>query len=108
MTNRTVSNKALPLPSQPVGALNPKRAVFYAERYEAWEDEQSPPCHYSTHYSTATSALSWLVRIVSAFPRGCGVGRLPSNRVHLLVPKTGGQQSGRFQALAALNPFFFL
>ncbi|OBS63739.1 hypothetical protein A6R68_07722, partial [Neotoma lepida] len=47
----------------PIGALNPKRAVFYAERYETWEDDQSPPYHYNTHYSTATSALSWLVRI---------------------------------------------
>ncbi|KAM6179708.1 neurobeachin isoform 3-T3 [Erethizon dorsatum] len=49
--------------SKPIGALNPKRAVFYAERYETWEDEQSPPYHYNTHYSTGTSTLSWLVRI---------------------------------------------
>lgn len=50
---------------QPVGALNPKRAAFYAERYENWENEQTPPYHYSCHYSTAASALHWLVRIVS-------------------------------------------
>lgn len=50
---------------QPVGALNPKRAAFYAERYETWENEQAPPYHYSTHYSTAASVLHWLVRIVS-------------------------------------------
>ncbi|XP_006879701.1 PREDICTED: neurobeachin [Elephantulus edwardii] len=49
--------------SKPVGALNPKRAVFYAERYEAWEDDQNPPHHYNTHYSTAMWTLSWLVRI---------------------------------------------
>ncbi|XP_042638534.1 neurobeachin, partial [Orycteropus afer afer] len=49
--------------SKPIGALNPKRAVFYAERYETWEDDHSPPYHYNTHYSTATSTLSWLVRI---------------------------------------------
>ncbi|XP_037656516.1 neurobeachin isoform X3 [Choloepus didactylus] len=49
--------------SKPIGALNPKRAVFYAERYETCDDDQSPPCHYSTHYSTAVSTLSWLVRI---------------------------------------------
>ncbi|XP_031229741.1 neurobeachin isoform X2 [Mastomys coucha] len=49
--------------SKPIGALNPKRAVFYAERYETWEDDQSPPYHYNTHHSAATSALSWLVRI---------------------------------------------
>ncbi|KAG7480002.1 neurobeachin-like isoform X2 [Solea senegalensis] len=49
--------------SKPVGALNPKRAAFYAERYETWEDDQTPPCHYNSHYSTAASALHWLVRI---------------------------------------------
>ncbi|XP_016052755.1 PREDICTED: neurobeachin isoform X2 [Miniopterus natalensis] len=49
--------------SKPIGALNPKRAVFYAERYETWEDDHSPPYHYNTHYSTAASTLSWLVRI---------------------------------------------
>lgn len=49
---------------QPIGALNPKRAVFYADRYESW-DEETPPCHYTTHYSTAASTLHWLVRIVS-------------------------------------------
>ncbi|XP_056139754.1 neurobeachin isoform X3 [Lampris incognitus] len=49
--------------SKPIGALNPKRAVFYAERYETWEDDQTPPCHYNSHYSTAASTLHWLVRI---------------------------------------------
>ncbi|CAM4358927.1 neurobeachin isoform X1 [Caretta caretta] len=49
--------------SKPIGALNPKRAVFYAERYDTWEDDQTPPYHYNTHYSTSTSTLSWLVRI---------------------------------------------
>ncbi|NXA51701.1 NBEA protein, partial [Nothocercus julius] len=49
--------------SKPIGALNPKRAVFYVERYETWEDDQTPPYHYNTHYSTSTSTLAWLVRI---------------------------------------------
>ncbi|XP_048119783.1 neurobeachin-like isoform X1 [Alosa alosa] len=49
--------------SKPIGALNPKRAVFYADRYETWEEEQMPPCHYNSHYSTSTSTLYWLVRI---------------------------------------------
>uniref|UniRef100_UPI0037E7C6A1 neurobeachin-like isoform X3 n=1 Tax=Semicossyphus pulcher TaxID=241346 RepID=UPI0037E7C6A1 len=49
--------------SKPVGALNPKRAAFYAERYETCEDDQAPPCHYNSHYSTAASTLHWLVRI---------------------------------------------
>ncbi|XP_042270292.1 neurobeachin isoform X3 [Thunnus maccoyii] len=49
--------------SKPVGALNPKRAAFYAERYETWEDDQTPPCHYNSHYSTVASTLHWLIRI---------------------------------------------
>ncbi|XP_029301927.1 neurobeachin-like isoform X2 [Cottoperca gobio] len=49
--------------SKPVGALNPKRAAFYAEQYETWEEDQTPPSHYSSHYSTAASTLHWLVRI---------------------------------------------
>ncbi|KAM7399046.1 hypothetical protein PAMP_018340 [Pampus punctatissimus] len=49
--------------SKPVGALNPKRAAFYAERYETWEDDQTPPCHYNSHYSTVASTLYWLIRI---------------------------------------------
>ncbi|XP_029027951.1 neurobeachin-like isoform X3 [Betta splendens] len=49
--------------SKPVGALNPKRAAFYAERYETWEDDHTPPCHYSSHCSTAAATLHWLVRI---------------------------------------------
>ncbi|KTF89377.1 hypothetical protein cypCar_00001912 [Cyprinus carpio] len=47
----------------PIGALNPKRAVFYAERYETWEDDGTPPHHYTSLYSTAASTLFWLVRI---------------------------------------------
>ncbi|XP_015806867.2 neurobeachin isoform X3 [Nothobranchius furzeri] len=49
--------------SKPVGALNPKRAAFYAERYETWKDDQTPPCHYDSHYSTTANVLHWLVRI---------------------------------------------
>lgn len=51
---------------QPIGALNPKRAAFYAERYETWEEDE-PPHHYVSLYSTAASTLLWLHRIVSTF-----------------------------------------
>lgn len=50
---------------QPIGALNPKRAAFYAERYETWEEDGTPPHHYTTLYSTAHSTLMWMLRIVS-------------------------------------------
>uniref|UniRef100_A0AAQ4PAI8 Neurobeachin a n=1 Tax=Gasterosteus aculeatus aculeatus TaxID=481459 RepID=A0AAQ4PAI8_GASAC len=49
--------------SKPIGALNPKRAAFYAERYETWDDDSTPPHHYTTMYSTAHSTLMWMLRI---------------------------------------------
>ncbi|XP_054611914.1 neurobeachin a isoform X3 [Dunckerocampus dactyliophorus] len=49
--------------SKPIGALNPKRAAFYAERYETWDDDSTPPDHYTTLYSTAHSTLMWMLRI---------------------------------------------
>ncbi|XP_072302011.1 neurobeachin a isoform X25 [Eucyclogobius newberryi] len=49
--------------SKPIGALNPKRAAFYAERYETWDDDSVPPHHYTTLYSTAHSTLLWMLRI---------------------------------------------
>ncbi|KAL0994859.1 hypothetical protein UPYG_G00128210 [Umbra pygmaea] len=49
--------------SKPIGALNPKRAVFYAEHYDTWEDDGAPPHHYSSLYSTAHSTLLWMLRI---------------------------------------------
>lgn len=52
---------------QPIGALNPKRAAFYAERYETWDDDGTPPHHYTTLYSTAHSTLMWMLRIVSSY-----------------------------------------
>ncbi|KAJ3589733.1 hypothetical protein NHX12_010576, partial [Muraenolepis orangiensis] len=49
--------------SKPIGALNPKRAAFYAERYETWEEEGTPPHHYTALYSTADTTLGWMLRI---------------------------------------------
>ncbi|KAM6987921.1 neurobeachin [Tautogolabrus adspersus] len=69
LTNYDTEELDLTLPgnfrdlSKPVGALNPKRAAFFNEHYENWEDDQAPPCHYISHYSTAASTLHWLVRI---------------------------------------------
>uniref|UniRef100_A0A3Q3EBE1 Neurobeachin n=1 Tax=Labrus bergylta TaxID=56723 RepID=A0A3Q3EBE1_9LABR len=69
LTNYDTEELDLTLPgnfrdlSKPVGALNPKRAAFFNEHYENWEDDQTPPCHYISHYSTAATTLHWLVRI---------------------------------------------
>nr|XP_014344056.1 PREDICTED: lipopolysaccharide-responsive and beige-like anchor protein isoform X1 [Latimeria chalumnae] len=49
--------------SKPIGALNPKRAAFFSERYDTWEDDQVPKFHYGTHYSTSSFTLMWLLRI---------------------------------------------
>ncbi|XP_042340437.1 lipopolysaccharide-responsive and beige-like anchor protein isoform X4 [Plectropomus leopardus] len=49
--------------SKPIGALNPKRAAFFSDRYESWEDDQVPKFHYGTHYSTSSFTLMWLLRI---------------------------------------------
>ncbi|XP_034044261.1 lipopolysaccharide-responsive and beige-like anchor protein isoform X3 [Thalassophryne amazonica] len=49
--------------SKPIGALNPKRAAFFSERFESWEDDQVPKFHYGTHYSTSSFTLMWLLRI---------------------------------------------
>ncbi|KAA0722345.1 Lipopolysaccharide-responsive and beige-like anchor protein [Triplophysa tibetana] len=49
--------------SKPIGALNPKRAAFFSERFETWEDDQVPKFHYGTHYSTSSFTQMWLLRM---------------------------------------------
>ena len=48
-----------------MGALNPTRKAFFEERYDTWDNDQIPPFHYGTHYSTAAFTLNWLIRLVS-------------------------------------------
>lgn len=49
--------------SKPIGALNPSRRQFFAERYQNWDTSNIPPFHYGTHYSTAAFTLNWLIRV---------------------------------------------
>ncbi|KAJ8000657.1 hypothetical protein DPEC_G00182640 [Dallia pectoralis] len=69
ITNYDTEDLDLTLPSnyrdlsKPIGALNPKRAAFFNDRYESWEDDQVPKFHYGTHYSTASFTQMWLLRI---------------------------------------------
>uniref|UniRef100_A0A8B9HVA1 LPS-responsive vesicle trafficking, beach and anchor containing n=1 Tax=Astyanax mexicanus TaxID=7994 RepID=A0A8B9HVA1_ASTMX len=69
ITNYDTEDLDLTLPSnyrdlsKPIGALNPKRAAFFSDRFESWEDEQVPKFHYGTHYSTASFTMMWLLRI---------------------------------------------
>uniref|UniRef100_A0A3P9A2W3 LPS-responsive vesicle trafficking, beach and anchor containing n=1 Tax=Esox lucius TaxID=8010 RepID=A0A3P9A2W3_ESOLU len=68
ITNYDTEDLDLTLPSnyrdlsKPIGALNPKRAAFFNDRYESWEDDQVPKFHYGTHYSTASFTQMWLLR----------------------------------------------
>uniref|UniRef100_A0A667FLY8 Neurobeachin n=1 Tax=Lynx canadensis TaxID=61383 RepID=A0A667FLY8_LYNCA len=50
--------------SKPIGALNPKRACVYAERYETWEDDQSPP----TINNTLLNSNIYLILLVRIEP----------------------------------------
>ncbi|XP_054634078.1 lipopolysaccharide-responsive and beige-like anchor protein isoform X2 [Dunckerocampus dactyliophorus] len=69
ITNYEADELDLTLPSnfrdlsKPIGALNPKRAAFFSDRYESWDDDQVPKFHYGTHYSTSSFTLMWLLRI---------------------------------------------
>lgn len=49
--------------SKPIGALNPARRQFFADRYQNWDQSNIPPFHYGTHYSTAAFTLNWLIRV---------------------------------------------
>eukprot|EP00123_Amoebidium_parasiticum_P018640 comp24260_c1_seq4/m.45035 comp24260_c1_seq4/g.45035 ORF comp24260_c1_seq4/g.45035 comp24260_c1_seq4/m.45035 type:complete len:1137 (-) comp24260_c1_seq4:485-3895(-) len=49
--------------SKPVGALNETRLEQFVERYNTWDDPETPPFHYGSHYSTAGYVLYWLIRV---------------------------------------------
>ncbi|XP_036372416.1 lipopolysaccharide-responsive and beige-like anchor protein [Megalops cyprinoides] len=69
LTNYDTEDLDLTLPSnfrdlsKPIGALNPKRAAFFSERFDSWEDDQVPRFHYATHYSTSSFTQMWLLRV---------------------------------------------
>lgn len=52
--------------SKPMGAQTPVRAKQFKDRYDALaslDDTDSPPFHYGTHYSTAMTVTSFLIRL---------------------------------------------
>jgi hypothetical protein len=54
--------------SKPMGALSAERAQQFRDRYEALEanyfnDDETPPFHYGTHYSCAAYVLYYLMRL---------------------------------------------
>jgi len=61
-----ISTKSISIfTQQPIGALNPKRSIYFQSRYEDWDDPTIPKFHYGTHYSNAGFTLGWLLRVVS-------------------------------------------
>ncbi|KAJ5586270.1 hypothetical protein N7450_006057 [Penicillium hetheringtonii] len=52
--------------SRPMGCQNPEREAGFRERYDAFAemgDDNSPPFHYGTHYSSAMIVCSYLIRL---------------------------------------------
>ncbi|XP_059080572.1 neurobeachin-like isoform X3 [Tigriopus californicus] len=49
--------------SKPVGALNQSRREYFEERYNTWDNDQIPPFHYGTHFSTSAFVLNYLLRL---------------------------------------------
>ena len=53
--------------SKPMGALNPRRAVKFQERFDNWDPAESfediPKWHYGTHYSSAGIVSHFLMRM---------------------------------------------
>eukprot|EP00042_Codosiga_hollandica_P047251 m.509842 g.509842 ORF g.509842 m.509842 type:complete len:3508 (+) comp57411_c0_seq1:30-10553(+) len=48
---------------KPMGGQTPTRAEGFKLRFESWVDEETPPFHYGTHYSSAAIVSSYLVRM---------------------------------------------
>jgi beige protein homolog 1 len=52
--------------SKPMGCQTPERQQEFRERYQSFAemgDHNAPPFHYGTHYSTATTVTSYLIRL---------------------------------------------
>jgi len=49
--------------SKPIGATNPQRAEEIAMRYAEWLDDETPPFHHGTHYSSSAVVMYFLVRL---------------------------------------------
>ena len=52
--------------SKPMGCQNPDRQAEFRDRYQSFAemgDENSPPFHYGTHYSSAMIVTSYLIRL---------------------------------------------
>ncbi|KAJ5723570.1 hypothetical protein N7488_001605 [Penicillium malachiteum] len=52
--------------SKPMGCQTPDREIGFRERYNAFAemgDDNSPPFHYGTHYSSAMIVSSYLIRL---------------------------------------------
>ena len=52
--------------TKPMGCQNPERQAEFRERYQSFAemgDQNSPPFHYGTHYSSAMIVTSYLIRL---------------------------------------------
>jgi hypothetical protein len=49
--------------SRPIGAQHEEKRKKLQERYDSWIDEEIPPFHFGTHYSTPGYVLWYLLRL---------------------------------------------
>lgn len=49
--------------SKPMGCQNPARQAYFRDRYQAFAEIGQPPHHYGTHYSSAMTVASYLIRL---------------------------------------------
>jgi hypothetical protein len=49
--------------AKPIGATNAQRAEEIAMRYREWLDDETPPFHHGTHYSSSAVVMYYLVRL---------------------------------------------
>ena len=49
--------------SRPIGAQHEEKRKKLQERYDSWIDDEIPPFHFGTHYSTPGYVLWYLLRL---------------------------------------------
>ena len=49
--------------SLPMGGQGKERSMKFAERFNYWDDQTIPACHYGTHYSSSMIVCSYLIRV---------------------------------------------
>ncbi|KAJ5165433.1 Concanavalin A-like lectin/glucanase subgroup [Penicillium coprophilum] len=100
--------------SKPMGCQTPEREMGFRERYNAFAemgDDNSPPFHYGTHYSSAMIVTSYLIRLqpfVKSYLLLQGGSFDHADRLFYSIRKTWESASrGNMTDVRELTPEFF-